>query len=161
MSSELLVVRHAIAVERSPERPDASRALTAEGRARFSREVRGLQSLGVGVDRILHSPWVRAEQTAALLRPLLRAEGVITAHPGLAGPPERRLLRDLAPGRVAVVGHEPWLTELVAWLATGDPGHGAGFELKKGAVAQLAGEPRPGAMTLRALLPPKLLRRLA
>ena len=58
---------------------------------------------------------------------------------------------------VAVVGHEPWLSELIAWLVVGEPADGdARFRMKKGGVAQLRGTPRPGRMQLRALLPPKL-----
>jgi phosphohistidine phosphatase len=161
MSISLYVVRHAIAVERSTERPDAQRALTAEGLARFAKEARGLARLGVELDLIAHSPWLRAAQTGELLRPLLAAEGEIRVETGLARAPAKELLSALPAGRVAVVGHEPWLSELIAWLLSGDPGDGAAFELKKGAVAHLAGEPLPGGMTMRSLLPPKVLRRLA
>ena len=161
MSSDLFVVRHAIAVDRSAGREDALRPLTAEGSARFAREVRGLARMGVELDAILHSPWMRAVQTAELLRPLLGPEGSIRVEDGLARAPGRSLLGLVEPGRVALVGHEPWLSELVALLLSGDPGDGAAFELKKGAVVHLAGEVLPGAMTLRSLLPPKVLRRLA
>lgn len=80
----------------------------------------------------------------------------------LAMPPGERLLEELAKsetGRAALVGHEPWLSELIALLVVGDRGDGdARFELKKGAVAHLVGSPRPGGMRLVALMPPKLLR---
>jgi phosphohistidine phosphatase len=160
MSLDLWIVRHAIAEERSPSRDDADRALTEEGRRRFAREVRGLASLGVELDRIAHSPWRRAAETAALLTPLLAGDGDLVPEEGLARAPGRELLQGLRTGRVALVGHEPWLSELVAWLASGDRGDGAGIELKKGAVAHLEGDAKPGAMTLRALLPPRVLRGL-
>lgn len=160
MSLSLFVVRHAIAVERSLGRADADRALTEEGRARFAREVAGLSVLGLGLDRVLHSPWLRARETAEMLAPLLEPGAAIEVEDELARAPRPALLDRLGEGRVAVVGHEPWLSDLIAWLVSGDPGHGAAFELKKGAVAQLEGRPRPGAMELRALLPPKVLRRL-
>jgi phosphohistidine phosphatase len=63
--------------------------------------------------------------------------------------------------RVAVVGHEPWLGELIALLTTGESRHGETIPLKKGGVAILEGAPTPGGMTLRALLPPRVSRRLA
>ena len=34
--------------------------------------------------------------------------------------------------RVALVGHEPWMGELVAWLTTGAPPHGSVFALSAG-----------------------------
>ena len=63
--------------------------------------------------------------------------------------------------RVGVIGHEPWLGELIALLTTGEPRHGETLALKKGGVALLEGTIAPGGMRLRALLPPKILRRLA
>ena len=160
MSLELFVVRHAIAEERSSRKDDVARALTPDGRERFERGVKGLERLGLAFDRIDHSPWLRAVQTAELLLPLLDERGSTRVCAELAAPPSGTLLEGLGEGRVAVVGHEPWLSELVAWLVSGDAGDGAGFEMKKGGVAWLEGEPRPGAMTLRALLPPRVLRRL-
>jgi phosphohistidine phosphatase len=62
---------------------------------------------------------------------------------------------------VALVGHEPMLSSLAAWLVTGDRRRGAMFEIKKGAALVLDGEPRPGGMRLVASLPPKTLRRIA
>lgn len=155
---ELFVVRHAIAEPRGARVDDADRALTVKGRERFERGVRGLARLGLGLDVVLHSPWRRAVETAATLRSGLGGELVETAL--LAREPGAELLeRVLAEGErhgesVAVVGHEPWLSSLVAVLCGGD------VEMKKGAVARLEGEPEPGAMTLRALLPPKVLRAL-
>jgi phosphohistidine phosphatase len=61
---------------------------------------------------------------------------------------------------VALVGHEPWMGELVAWLTTGAPPHGSVFAFKRGGVAWLEGQPQPGQMVLQAFLPPKVLREL-
>jgi phosphohistidine phosphatase len=58
------------------------------------------------------------------------------------------------------VGHEPWLGELIAWLAFGDTRHGQALSLKKAGVAWLDGTAVPGDMTLCAVLPPGILRRL-
>jgi phosphohistidine phosphatase len=60
----------------------------------------------------------------------------------------------------AVVGHEPWLTELIAWLAFGDPRHGEAIDLKKGGIVWLEGNSVPAGMMLCAMLPPKILREL-
>ena len=58
----------------------------------------------------------------------------------------------------AVVGHEPWLGELVAWLAFGDTRHGEALQIKKASVVWLDGTAVPGGMTLRALLTPRMIR---
>jgi phosphohistidine phosphatase len=156
---QLFLVRHAIAAASAPERPDASRPLTAEGREKFSRAVRGARALGWRFDHIYHSPLTRAAQTAELLAPLLK--GPMTALPDLARAPDEEMLAHIEGTKVALVGHEPHLGALLSWLVTGDPGRGERFCFKKGGVAVLVGEPRPGAMTLEGLVTPKLLRGIA
>lgn len=156
---ELLVIRHGIAVPGSMVLADADRPLSPQGRERFTRAVMGLQRLGVRCDRLYHSPWLRAVETAELLGPVLDGEAVCS--PDLARPPGQGLLDDLMGERVALVGHEPWMGELVAWLITGAQADGSGFAFKRGGVAWLEGRPKPGRMALRAFLPPKVLRALA
>ena len=131
---------------------DAARPLTDEGRRRFARVAEQLAHAGVVFDRIYHSPKLRAVQTADLLRPLLAGEFEVT--PLLAAPPDIELLHIL---RTALVGHEPWLSELCAYLILGER-RGEMFVFKKGGVAHLEGLPSPGVMRLLALLPPRLLR---
>lgn len=158
------MIRHAIAVERTPELPDADRQLTDRGRRRFKQVVRGLRALDRRIDRILASPWRRAAETADLALPLLRPGGSASVCPYLCQSPKSELLSAIAEAampRVAVIGHEPWLGELIALLTTGEPRHGETIPLKKGGVAVLEGAPTPGGMSLRALLPPRVLRRLA
>jgi phosphohistidine phosphatase len=153
---ELLVIRHAIAVPGSMILADAERPLSPQGRERFAQAVMGLQGLGVRCDRLYHSPWLRAVETAALLGPVLAGETVCS--PALACPPSQALLEAIVGERVALVGHQPWVGELVTWLTTGTPPDGSGFAFKRGGVAWLEGRPKPGRMVLRAFLPPKVLR---
>lgn len=134
---------------------DAARPLTDEGRRRFARVAEQLAHAGVVFDRIYHSPKLRAVQTADLLCPLLAGEFEVT--PLLAAPPDIELLRTLRGERIALVGHEPWLSELCAYLMLGEH-RGEMFVFKKGGVAHLEGLPSPGGMRLLALLPPRLLR---
>ena len=155
---ELFVIRHAIAVPGSMRLADADRPLSPKGRARFSQAVLGLQCLKVRFDRLYHSPWLRAVETAELLAPVLDGKAVDSA--ALARAPSQDLLDALVGERVALVGHEPWMGELVAWLTTGAPPHGSVFAFKRGGVAWLEGQPQPGRMVLRAFLPPKVLREL-
>ncbi len=155
---QLFLVRHAIAADSTPERPDATRPLTSAGRDKFTQAVRGAKTLGWRFDHLYHSPLTRAVQTAELLAPLLA--GPMTALPDLARAPDEEMLAHIEGSKVALVGHEPYLGALLAWLVTGDPGRGERFCFKKGGVALLVGEPRPGAMTLEGLVTPKVLRLL-
>ena len=93
-----------------------------------------------------------------MLEPLVRGESRET--PLLARSPTRQLLELIRGEHVALVGHEPWLGELLAMLCLKEPARSVPIPLKKGAVAILEGEPTAGGMTLRALLPPWLLRQI-
>jgi phosphohistidine phosphatase len=163
---ELLIVRHGIAVDReegSDEATDAARPLTARGRRRFKRSVRGLDRLGVLVDHVLTSPKRRAVETAELLRPIVVADAAFRISVNLVSEPRSELLAELGTfggSRVAVVGHEPYLGQLIALLTVASGQHGDAVELKKGGVAWLVGDLAPGAMKLQAHLPPRVLRRL-
>ncbi|MCB9560246.1 MAG: histidine phosphatase family protein [Kofleriaceae bacterium] len=164
---ELLVIRHALAVERAEgasAADDAARPLTSRGRRRFRDVVRGLQRLGFATDRVLHSPWQRAVETADLLEPLVDddLDDVRVATPHLAAPPRAELFALIAErgARVALVGHEPWLGQLVALLTVGAAEQGDTMPFRKGGVAWLEGSATPGGMQLRALLPPRVLRRI-
>ena len=156
---QLLVVRHGIAEDHAESGRDADRELTPEGRERLQEIARALRERELRVERVLHSPWRRAVQTAELLAPLVegsRQEAIVVCE-ALAAPPDGALLAELRGARLAVVGHEPWLSALVAWLTVGDARKSDAFEMRKGGVAWLEGEPAPGRMTLRALLPPRAL----
>ncbi|MGE5182088.1 MAG: SixA phosphatase family protein [Acidobacteriota bacterium] len=164
----LLVIRHAVAEERQPELDDTRRELTRAGTRKFRDAVHGLRELGWQLDRVLTSPWKRALQTAELLSPI--TSGAAIESELLTRPPTAELLAQIAertaePAKsrhaTAVVGHEPWLGELVAWLAFGDPRLGETLLLKKGGVAWLDGTAVPRGMRLRALLTPKALRAAA
>ena len=155
---ELFLVRHAIAVPSSPDFPDPARPLTPDGRKKFEGVVRGLDRLDVRFDRLYHSPWTRAVETANLLTELLDGESVV--EQGLARAPDGELIGRFEGERAAAVGHEPWMSELMALLIGGARTLAANVEFKKGGVAWLEGEPRQKGMKLRAFLPPRLLRRL-
>ncbi len=155
---QLFLIRHAIAAPPSLDQPDATRPLTSEGRTRFVKTVRGAQSLGWNFERLYHSPLTRAVQTAALMRPLVT--GSMHALPDLARPPDEEMLAHIEGDTVALVGHEPHLGSLLAWLVTGERRHGAQFVFKKGGFAQLSGVLRPGSMALCCMVTPRLLRHL-
>ena len=164
-SLEIYLVRHAIAAERGPEWPDDDlRPLTDRGIARFEKAVAGLSNLKLAVDEVLTSPLVRARQTADLLAS------------GLEDGPPVQVLETLAPGhepadvveavarlargrRVALVGHEPGLGELAAYLL----GTRRDIAFKKGGVCRIdleSGVARSSGV-LVWFLSPKIMRSLA
>lgn len=154
----LTLVRHAPAEPAGAATSEAHRGLTADGRRKLRRLVKALERGQVRFDRLLYSPLKRSAQTAELLMPLV--DGPALAEPLLAAPPRTDLLARLAGERPALVGHQPWLGELLGWLVLGARDLGPAFDWKKGGLALLTGEPQPGRMHLTGFLPPGLLRRV-
>jgi phosphohistidine phosphatase len=157
---QLFVIRHAIAEDRRPDQDDSTRELTDEGVQKMKQVVRGLRELDVELARVLTSPWARALHTAQLLAPIADETPITTEL--LCQSPRAELLAMIAEKNetTGVVGHEPWLGELIGWLAFGDARRGEAIDLKKGAVIELEGSVVPGGMTLRSILQPRVLRRL-
>jgi phosphohistidine phosphatase len=155
---QLYVIRHAIAEDAGAGQADSARALTDDGTKRLKRVIKGMRGIDIGFNRVLTSPWVRARETAAMLEALCDADPLVTDL--LIQSPRSELLAMIAETGedTAVVGHEPWLGELVAWLAFGDTRHGDALLLKKAGVVWLEGSAVPGGMQLRAMLPPSVLR---
>lgn len=164
-SVELYLVRHAIAAGRGDEFPDDSkRPLTSQGIARFRREAKALDALGMAVAVILTSPLVRTRQTADILSETLSAKPPVVATDALApAGTSAAVLQEIArhakKGSLALVGHEPNIGELAARLI----GARAPLMFKKGAVCRIDFEvlPPKGTGALRWFVPPRLLRKLA
>jgi phosphohistidine phosphatase len=162
----LLLIRHAIAEDRDAfahgGRPDAERPLTDAGRKKMRRNARGLHAVVGELDLLATSPFTRARETAELVSEAF-PDLTVTDAPALAhgGSPDELLawlLRQRAE-RVALVGHEPDLGTLIAWLVTGDAT--PFVTLRKGGACLLTfeGPPGPGLAELRWVLTPKLLSR--
>ena len=161
---ELLIVRHAIAFERNPERwpDDGARPLSPRGVMRARRAAAGLKKLAVRPVRVLASPLVRTQQTAAILTQYAGWPRALLCPLLLPGGSPQELLALLSRTRgkrLAVVGHQPDLGRLIASCLPASAGSAA-FELRKMAVALIAfpGSLRAGQGELRWLVPPKLLR---
>jgi phosphohistidine phosphatase len=161
----IYLVRHAIAAERGRQWPDdAKRPLTHKGAARMRQIVMGLRALGVEFDLVLTSPLVRARQTAELLIAGVRSKPALEVTDALApGEPPVKVAATLAKhaGRcsIALVGHEPGLGELAAWLV----GANKPFAMKKGGVCRIEVTALPPARQGQVLwhATPKMLRALA
>jgi len=159
----LLIIRHAIAVARgTPGLPDEERPLTPEGKESFRETAKGLAHLLDRPDALLTSPWLRAKQTAALAA----AEwGRIAPREtdALAGGSfeEQAEVLDQYPGdaTVAVVGHEPHVSELLARLLGSRETDRLAFKKGGAALVDVPGRLADGG-SLVWFLPPKVLRKL-
>ena len=160
---QLLIIRHAIAVPRgTPGIPDEDRPLTPEGEQKFREAAEGLAKLVDRPDALLTSPWLRARQTAAIAAAAWgRLEPEETAALASGSFDDQAAVLDEYPGdaTVAVVGHEPWVSELLARLL--GTRHDARLEFKKGGAALVDVPGRlAGGGSLVFYLPPKVLRKL-
>ncbi len=159
----LLIIRHAIAIPRgTPGIPDEERPLTPRGQRRFRKAARGLARVAARPDVLLTSPLRRALGTAEIAA---QAWGGIkpTIEPVLAeGSPATVLAAfstQPADSTVAVVGHEPTLSALLATLLGGAQSGRLTFRKGGAALLDLPGAPAEGGQLLW-FLPPKLLRTL-
>ncbi|HEY4176336.1 MAG TPA: phosphohistidine phosphatase SixA [Kofleriaceae bacterium] len=154
---QLYVIRHAIAEDHAEGQSDSERRLTRDGIKRLKRVVKGLRALDISFERILSSPWSRALETAEGLESICDERPIVTDL--LCQSPRAELLSMISETGTdtAVVGHEPWLGELVAWLAFGDTRHGDALILKKSGIVCLEGTAVPGGMQIAAIVPPKIL----
>jgi phosphohistidine phosphatase len=147
MTTKLYVIRHAEAEPReaSATMPDEDRPLTSLGREQSRQIALALRRQGVALRALLHSPLLRARETAAGIHDHWQGEAppLVECMPLAPGGKKRRLLKaleEVAGNGVAIVGHNPDLSELTAWLM-GDKR--TGIDLAKGAVACLEFEGRP------------------
>ena len=156
----LVLLRHAIAEERSPERPDADRALTPEGIRKLKTASRGLVSIFPSPELILTSPLRRCVETSLQLAKAYEGEieirSVAELRPGASSVRLEKLLQRIEIERVIFVGHEPDLSRHMRALtrSRGDKS----LELKKAGAYGLAATDR--GFTLEWMLSPRILRRI-
>ncbi len=88
----LYVIRHAIAVDEalSDYESDRERPLTDKGRKKMRQIAKALYNLGVELDLILSSPYVRACETAEILADVFKMKKEIVLSDNLvpSGAPE-------------------------------------------------------------------------
>jgi phosphohistidine phosphatase len=161
----LYLIRHAAADSPSEGVADADRPLTDKARERMVRVVSGLRKLGVQPELILASPLKRAADTAAIVAEGLGKVPIETLRELSPGSDLSALIAKLRPHlglrELALVGHQPDLVHLAAFLLSG-LADTCEVTIRKGGVAFLTGDlSDPAArFTLDWLLPPKVLRRL-
>jgi phosphohistidine phosphatase len=159
----LYLLRHGIAVD--PSEPkfarDAERPLTPKGKRRLLQIAKAMTALHISFDVILSSPYVRAAQTAEIVAQSLKRKKQLKFTDDLMPGGNPRLLLQLMndlrprPKNILLVGHEPYLSKLIALLAAGNTS--MEIDLKKGSLCKLETESlRYGrCATLVSLLAPR------
>lgn len=161
-----VLVRHGIAVE--PDEwagAEENRPLTEKGKRRARHAAQGLAALDCMPTHLFTSHFVRAYDTAKLLRAVISPALKVEAREELAvgSKPERviGMLRTLPKDAVVVcVGHEPLLGEVASMLLCGKALHN--FPLKKAGAARIESEGvlQPGQGRLSWWFQPMQLRAL-
>jgi phosphohistidine phosphatase len=160
----LTIIRHAIAVPSGTEGvPDDERPLTRKGRRRFEEVARALAEICEPPDVLLTSPLPRAAETARIAAAAWGNVSV-TSEPALAQGSVEQIIAVLdnqpSDGHVAIVGHEPTVSALLARLLGSAAPERLAF--RKGGVAHLD---VPGALAgggrLQWFTRPRILRALA
>lgn len=152
---DLILWRHADAHEPGPGQADEDRALTAKGERQALRVAAWLNRQLPEGTRVMASPARRTQQTAAALErkvktvPALATDGSVEGLLHAVRWPDAR-------DPVLVVGHQPTLGLVAAYLMAGEP---QGWTLRKGAVWWLRGREREGTwqVVLHAAISPELI----
>ncbi len=158
---QLLLLRHGVAEpwETWP-RSDAERPLTPQGRKAMTRAAAAFAELGLAPDLIITSPLVRARQTAEIVAGKLAAADRLVQDARLEPGFDAAALSDVVAEHrgsdvLMLVGHEPDLSSVIAWLIGG-----GSVVCKKGGLARVdLVEVAAGGGELVWLLPPKELSR--
>lgn len=138
--------------------PDDQRALTPLGFEQVKAVAQLAQTFNIKIDVAYSSPFLRASQTAETFLSEIGSD--LTAESTLAlvnGSDYRSLFKLLAScnpnSRVLLVGHEPYMSQLISTLLTGHVA--ARVEMRKGALACLeVAEPVGGGGALLKWLIP-------
>lgn len=141
---DCILIRHGIAVEPDEwEGTEENRPLTEKGKRRTRQAAAGLAALDCKPTHVFTSPFVRAYDTARLLRAVIGPTLKVETREELAvgAKPEQLmvLLRTLPPDAVVVcVGHEPQLGEVASLMLCGKAL--PNFPFKKAGAARVESE---------------------
>jgi phosphohistidine phosphatase len=121
----VFLVRHAHAEKGEP---DAGRALSQRGRGEAGALAKQLAEHDSRPELVLTSPLVRARQTAEALADAIGVELRVDERlsPGATATLLREALESVDGGPIAVVGHQPDLSEMAFELTGEDPGFPTG-----------------------------------
>ncbi len=137
---DVYILRHGKAESAGPGMADAERRLTKKGREEVAAAGRWMARQEFRFDLIAASPFVRAQETAAIVaQPLGQRDSLVTWEvlaPG--GNPDTvcELIGEQPDTwTVLLVGHEPLLSALISRIITGNDN--AAIAMTKGALAKI------------------------
>ena len=165
--TELFILRHAVAESRENWAPksERERPLTRKGEKEMFRVAKGMKKLDLDFDLVLSSPFVRAKRTAEIAAEVLGLERKLKFSEKLGADAEpepfiteaRRLFGSA--GKVLLVGHEPFLSELISLFVRGDTD--VAIKFKKAGLCKVSLDSiKPGDGILEWLLTPGQLSKL-
>jgi phosphohistidine phosphatase len=163
---ETILFRHGIAVDRENwDGPDSERPLTTKGADKTRQAAAGLLKLSVTPTHVLTSPYVRARETARLVRDRLKCPQDIQVCDELlpTAPPDKLLvLLGSLPQDTCVicVGHEPHLGEAAGLILFGEPVLGLSLKKAGACCVFFDAAPRAAKGVLEWWLTPSQLRTL-
>lgn len=159
----VVLLRHGESEEKTEEKADEERSLTADGHANMKQVALGLEVVFPKAQAIFSSPLTRAQQSALWIARAYRTRVKIATsealRPGATYEQFVEMLDSTKDRRIIVVGHEPVLTAMMAKLiGVNDNSHGV--DLHKGGClgVRLRAD---GKNTLEWLLSPRILRKLS
>lgn len=157
----IVLLRHGIAEDPTPEKKDEDRSLTAEGHARMKEIARGLSRVLPKAQAIYSSPLLRAVQTALWVSKGYQSRAAVTTTealvPGASTKDFLALIASIKERRAVIIGHEPTLTDDLRALV--ELNQWDRVELKKGGCygVRILGD---GTAVWEWMLTPRILRKL-
>ena len=153
---KVLVVRHGLAESSAV----GERALTEEGRTQFQTICQRLESLKLSFDLLLHSPLLRARQTADIFCdffPVKKHEKTDHLKPDADVQFFFEALSAVPAKSLVLVGHQPFLSYFISVSLAEN--RQSFISLERGGMAflEFSNPPVPGSAILTALLNPRIL----
>jgi len=142
---DIFILRHGEAGKKpTTGNKDSERPLTVVGQKEVADIAKSLKGLGIKFDLILSSPLKRAHQTAAILTKIFKNEKKMEDWNELKPEGNRiDLYRKLSSSQfkqyssVLIVGHEPYLSDMISDMISNGKGGGGDIVLKKAGLARI------------------------
>jgi phosphohistidine phosphatase len=164
---KIFLLRHGIAFEHgTPGFKESARPLTAKGERKMRQIAKAMRAMNLDFDVVLSSPLVRTRQTAEIVTEALRMTKLLKFSDALMPEGNQKQLIQLLqrirplPKNVLLVGHEPYLSQFLSLLVTGN--FDSQFEMKKGGLCKITVERLKASRcaVLEWLLTPRQMERM-